>query len=54
MIFSNDKCCMYSKDIEIYLSAVFLYLAVALPHHNTRGGFVTPLQKDNKSGRREP
>jgi len=26
---------MCPRDIEIYLSAVFLYLAAALPHHNS-------------------
>src|SRR6266498_2238623 len=34
MIFSNNKCCVCSRDIEIYLSAVFFCLAAALPHHN--------------------
>ncbi len=34
MIFSNDKCCVCPRDIEICLSAVFLCLAAALPHHN--------------------
>src|SRR6266496_2265761 len=34
MIFSNDKCCVCPRDIEVYLSAVFLCLAAALSHHN--------------------
>src|SRR6266536_3725601 len=34
MIFSYDKCCVCPRDIEVYLSAVFLCLAAALPHHN--------------------
>ncbi len=34
MIFSNNKCYVCPRDIEIYLSAVFLCLAAALPHHN--------------------
>ncbi len=34
MIFSNDKCCVCPRDVEIYLSAVFFCLAAALPHHN--------------------
>src|SRR6266536_5449281 len=33
MIFSFDKYCVCPKDIEIYLSAIFLCLAAALPHH---------------------
>src|SRR6266536_6213241 len=33
MIFSYDKCCVCPRDIEVYLSAVFLCLAAALPHH---------------------
>ncbi len=31
--FSNDKCCVCPRDIEIYLSAVFFYLAAALPQN---------------------
>src|SRR6266536_2851780 len=33
MIFSYDKCCVCPRDIEVYLSAVFLCLAAALPHN---------------------
>src|SRR6266511_1538912 len=36
MIFSYDKCCVCPRDIEVYLSAVFLCLAAALPHHTTK------------------
>ncbi len=34
-----DKCCVCPRDIEIYLSAVFLCLAAALPHHNSDTDF---------------
>ena len=30
-----------SRDVEIYLSAVFFCLAAALPHHNIRSSFKT-------------
>ncbi len=33
MIFSNNKYYVCPRDIEIYLSAIFFYLAAALPHH---------------------
>src|SRR6266536_6323989 len=33
MIFSYNKCYVCLRDIEVYLSAVFLCLAAALPHH---------------------
>ena len=34
--FLYDKCYICPRDIEIYLSAVFFYLAAALPHHTIR------------------
>src|SRR6266536_2046940 len=36
MIFSYNKCCVCPRDIEVYLPAVFLCLAAALPHHSIR------------------
>src|SRR6266511_2895620 len=43
IIFFYDKCCVCPRDIEIYLSAVFLCLAAALPHHNI------PTDNDNNN-----
>ncbi len=43
MIFSYNKCCVCPRDIEVYLPAVFLCLAAALPHHNIVINFITDL-----------
>src|SRR6266536_267990 len=49
MIFSYDKCCVCPRDIEVYLSAVLLCLAAALPHHN-----IYTQNRKNRNRRRKP